>query len=797
MKFFTTGLIALALLFILLVAGGYLYLRTSLPKTEGEIQIAGITQPVSILRDASGVPHIKGQNFQDVMFGLGFVHAQDRLWQMEMNRRTGAGRLSEVLGNATLETDKFLRTVGFYQAAKASYAKFDGQTKKLIKSYTKGVNAFLDQQTGALPPEFLILGVKPEKWTPIDSVVWTKMMAWDLGKNWSNEVARLQLSNIMSLSEVNEFFPPYPGEKIVPLPDFENEYQLANLELQKLLTAAPAILPTGAGSNNWVVSGDKTQSGRPLLANDPHLGLSAPSLWYFAHLEAPGLNAIGATLPGVPGIILGRNDRIAWGFTNTGPDTQDLYVEKINLDNPHQYKTPDGWQEFKTRQEIIRIKDQPDVTLTVRITRHGPVLSDIYKAVKKDIPENHVLALGWTSLMETDGSMMASSRMMTAQNWEEFKKAIQLFTSPQQNMVYADIDGNIGYYAPANIPVRNKDNLAMGRLPVPGWLKTYDWEGFIPFEDLPQSYNPTKGFLYSANEKIVPEDYPHFITSDWAKPYRAKRIQERLEQEEKHTFQTFSDMHTDVRSLMALEIMDILLTTKPANDLSRKALTALSIWDGRMTIDQNAPLIFNGWIRELNKAIYADELQDLFPRYWRHRPTFIRNVLLNVNGQSRWCDNRNTEKTETCNEILQTSLALTLEDLQKRYGDNLDHWEWGTAHFAHSDHLPFSKVSLLKNIFDISVPSAGGTYTINVGRNKYSDESQPFANTHAASLRAIYDLSNLNNSMYIQSTGQSGNIVSKYYSDMADEWAAVKYRKMSTDPADYTKNAIGTLILKP
>ncbi len=797
MKWLARGTLTIILLAVMVTSGGYLYLRSSLPELDGEIELAGLSGPVEIIRDASGIPHIEAGSTEDALFALGFVHAQDRLWQMEMNRRTGAGKLSEILGEKALDTDKFLRTIGFYESAQRSYKGFDNQTKTYLDAYSRGVNAFLNQRSGSLPPEFLILQTSPEEWSPIDSVVWTKMMAWNLGKNWSNEIGRMQLLARMPPERVNEFFPPYPGEEAKPLPDFSGLYKTAALEVEKLMAAAPAALPPSAGSNNWVVSGSKTESGKPLLANDPHLGLAAPALWYFAHLKTPGFNAIGATLPGVPGIILGRNDRIAWGFTNTGPDTQDLYIEKINPNNEGQYKTPDGWSDFSTRQEIIQVKDADPVEITVRQTRHGPVISDVYKAGADATPENHVLAFAWTSLLDKDQTPIASGKMMQAGNWDEFRNAIRFFTSPQQNMVFADVDGNIGYYAPANVPIRKPQNRAMGRLPVPGWIADYDWDGFIPFEELPQHYNPVKGYHYTANEKIVPDSYRHFITHDWAVPYRADRIHERLEQEEKHSIRTFTDMHGDVKSKMAVELLEILLTTKPLDGTSRKALTVLSVWDGTMTKEGKAPLIFNAWIRDLNKAVYKDELGEAFKRHWRHRPIFIRNVLLDVDGQTRWCDDLTTEQTENCEIILQNSLASALQDLEKRYGSDMENWNWGEAHFAYSDHLPFSKVSGLDRFFDIRVPSSGGSFTVNVGRNEPSDEKYPFANTHAASLRAIYDFSDLNKSLYMHSTGQSGILFSPFYADMAKDWANIRYRTMSMNKNDYSKNQTGTLILKP
>jgi penicillin G amidase len=791
------GGMAIILLALVIVLGGYFYLTTSLPQTDGEQKLAGLSAPVTVIRDASGIPHIEAENLTDAAYSLGFVHAQDRLWQMETNRRIGAGRLSEILGKTAIDKDRFLRTLGVYAAAKRTFDELDDKTKNLMQAYAKGVNGFLETRTGALPIEFLILGFEPEPWSVYDSVVWTKMMSWDLSKNWGKELERMRLLRRLTPEQVADLLPPNPGDLVSPLPDFRETYKTAMGEADTLFAMMPEPLPEGAGSNNWVVSGKNTVSGKPILANDPHLGLAAPALWYFAHLKTPEISSIGATLPGVPAIILGRNENIAWGFTNTGPDVQDLFIEKINPENPLEYKTPEGWAQFELREEVIKIKDDAAITIRVRTTRHGPVLSDAVKSMRDALADDHVIAFAWTALKEGDLTPTSASDMMQAKNWDDFKEAIRTFTSPQQNMVYADIDGNIGYYAPGKVPIRDAENEAMGRMPVPGWLDKYDWKGEIPFEKLPQAYNPERGYHYTANEKIVPNDYPYFLSVDWSKPYRANRVAERLEQEEKHSIQTFMDMQSDVKSLMAEEFLEILLATKPADEIARKALTELSIWEGTMTKEGAAPLIFNAWVRQLNKYVYADEMGDLFKGYWKQRPLFLKKVLLGQNGRQKWCDDVTTDQKESCADILSKSLSVALADLSERYGDDISDWNWGEAHFAHSDHLPFSHVKPLNMLFDIKVPSMGDTFTMNVGRNRLKDEKQPFANVHAASLRAIYDMSDLNNSIFIHSTGQSGNIMSPFYDDMAEDWANMKYRKMTTDKAEYSKDALGTLTLLP
>jgi len=782
---------------LLIGGGGYLYLRGSLPQVDGEVVVSGLSDNVSILRDANGVPHITATSQDDVFFGLGFVHAQDRLWQMEMNRRIGAGRLSEIFGTKTLSKDKFLRAIDVYGHAERTLPNLSQETQKVFAAYAKGVNAFLSQNDDPLPPEFVILGVKPEPWKPVDSLVWVKMMAWDLGGNWGKELLRFRLMKKLGRQAMQEFMPPYPGDETVDLPDIEKLYAEIDLDVEHLLAAAPPALPDGAGSNNWVVSGTRSETGKPLLANDPHLGLAAPALWYFAHLKAPGINAIGATLPGVPAIVLGRNQSIAWGFTNTDPDVQDLFIEKLVEGKPDHYLTPDGPKPFKTRTTTIKVKDSASVTVTLRETRHGPVISDVLDSLKDDAPSGHVLAFQWTALSNDDLTSEATSSILKASNWETFKKAVSNFHAPQQNMVYADVNGNIGYYAAGRVPLRSKTNKIKGLLPVPGWLPQYDWQGFIPFDELPHAFNPENGLLMTANHKITKPDYPHHITYDWTLPYRADRLSHLLGEKSMHSVASFKTIQKDTVSLMAQEFLPFLLKQPPADEKAKSVIELLKHWDGRMAPDRIEPLIFVAWMRELTKLVYADELGPLFSKAWDLRPRFMSNVLQNRGGQSRWCDDVRTSPKETCDKLITRALPFAINDLEKRFGPNIEAWQWGMAHLAHSDHQPFTKVPVLRDLFDIEVPSAGGTYTVNVGRHSINDEDHPFINEHAASLRAIYDLEDLDRSIFIHSTGQSGNPLSPHYSAFANLWSSGRYLPLTTRQSDYEKGAIGVLHLIP
>jgi len=763
----------LAALLALAAGGGYLYLSGSLPQLDGELRIQGLDAPIEILRDRYGIPHIFAKSAADANFGLGYVHAQDRLWQMEMNRRIAAGRLAEVLGRGALEADRFLRTLGVRRAAAANLGGFDAETRKLLEAYAAGVNAYLARRP-VLPLEFWLTGARPEPWTPLDSIAWTKMMAWDLCRNWKNELLRMQLAKTLPLARIQQFVAPYPGEQPPEIADLKALYGSLAREAVQLARFAPDS--AGHGSNDWVVSGARSASGKPLLANDPHLALTAPSVWYFAQLTAPGLNAIGATLPGVPGIVLGRNDRIAWGFTNTESDVEDLYIEK--LDGAGGYLAPDGPRRFETLEETLKVKGGDTETLQVRISRHGPVISDALKPAHDASPRGYVIALDWTALAPDDRTLQGALAIERAHDWKSFLAAARDFHAPQQNMVYADVDGNIGFVAAGRVPVRKPDNDLKGQAPAPGWLAKYDWSGYIPFEELPRSYNPADGVLVTANQDITPPGYSRYLTSEWRPPYRADRIKELLAAVPRHTVPSFARIQGDVVSLAMHELLPRLVATRPRSEEARAALALLAKWDGTMAADRPEPLIAWAWWRELTRAVYADELGEAFRPNWAPRAVFLADVLLGDAGQ--WCDDVRTPAAESCDELLALSLESALADLRQRYGDNPAAWRWGEAHAAILEHRPFDRQPLLARFFDIRVPTPGGTYTVNAGRSNFYDQARPFANRHAPSLRAIYDLSDPERSLYIYPGGQSGNPLSEHYDAFTRAWARGEYIPMRT-----------------
>jgi penicillin amidase len=800
--------LALVALAVVAVAGAYFYLQRSLPTDEGEIRLGGLARPVEVLRDNYGIPHITASSLDDAIYALGFVHAQDRLWQMEVSRRTAAGRLAEVFGEGAIETDRFLRTLGVRRSAEANFAKLDKETRALLETYAAGVNAFIDTRP-LLPIEFWLTGAQLEPWTPADSLGWIKMMAWDLGGNWREELLRMRLSKTLSLARIQEFLPPYPGESPLEITDLRRLYNSIEKDGVRLaenrdrpyfsqndeLSLFIDSQPDGLGSNNWVVSGARSSTGKPLLANDPHLGLTAPAVWYFAHITAPGFDAIGATLPGVPSIVLGRNAHFAWGFTNTGPDVQDLYIER--LDGAGNYLTPEGPKPFALRDEVIKVRGGEDVHLQVRVSRHGPVISDVSRIAQEAAPRGHVIAMQWTALRDDDLTMQSAVKIARAKDWPGFLAALRDYHSPQQSMVYADLQGNIGFVAAGRVPLRKPDNDLKGLAPAPGWLAKYDWAGFLAFDELPRSYNPADGTLMSANHRITPPGYAHHITSEWQPPYRANRITELLGAVRSHSVGSFARIQGDVVSLPVRDLLPRLAKVTPKSEEARRALALLAKWDGAMAAARAEPLILSAWWREFSRAIYADELGDAFRGNWLLRAQFIANVLNDKDRQGRWCDDARTKVAQSCDELLAVALDTALADLRKRYGEDMGAWRWGVAHFARHEHRPFGRVSWLAPWFDITVPTPGDAFTVNVGRNRLDDAARPFANTHAASLRAIYDLADMDKSLYIHSGGQSGNVFSPHYKAFTQAWARGDYIPMVTDRKKIEAGGVKRLKLVP
>ena len=810
LKWFGRAMVALVCL--ALVAGGVLMvqMQRSLPKLDGSLSLPGLKAPVEVSRDAADVTHIQAASAQDAWRALGFVHAQERGWQLEFNRRLMRGELSEILGPATLGTDKLMRTLGIMQAAKAQLQGLSSTTRLALQAYSEGIAAAHASGAAGGSPEFRLLGVKAggqggAAWTPEDSVGWSLMMALDLGGNWGNEAARFSLAQVLSTEQLWQLMPPYKGESPATRVDLAKLYRELGAYTPAGQSAA-APLPSqplaawsqewvrdigtldGKGSNNWVVPGSRTTSGKPLLANDPHLALSAPAIWYFAHLQAPAfgeqpaLDVIGATLPGLPFVVLGRTSGVAWGFTNTAPDVQDLYLEQIDPAQSQRYRTPEGWADFAVRQETIRVKGQGDVLLAVRSTRHGPVISDVQPSYDGLLNKaRYAMALRWSALDADNRTLDAGILANQAQTVAELQAAYALNHSPMQSVVMADTQGQVGFKATGRVPIRSKLNDLMGVAPAPGWLAAYDWTDWLPYEQTPEIKHAeieAKGWHATANQRITAENYPHFLTSDWISPERFDRIAQLLDTGEKLDAAAMGRIQHDVLSLGAQALLPYALKSQSQHPLAAQALALLKAFDGRMTKGSAEAAILNVWAHELTQALVeprigAARFAALYGK--RHFRAGVEGML--AQPHDFWC------AADRCQASLNLAMDKALNRLSASLGPNPTLWRWGDLHPAISAHRPFGSVPVLNRVFDERVASAGDLFTVNVGQYWANDKQMPFANRHAASLRAIYDLADLEQSQFIYQTGQSGHVFDSRSRDMADAWAGSAYRPLQRQPS--------------
>ncbi|MFO7631739.1 MAG: penicillin acylase family protein [Caldilinea sp.] len=775
MRKFLLGLFIVVIALIVIIPfGGYFWLRTSLPLVNGTVRVTGTDGPIEIVRDKAGVPHIYATTDHDAFYALGYVHAQDRLWQMEMNRRIGAGRLSEILGEATLSIDKFQRTMGYYRAALSDLEIIEPRSRQALEAYAAGVNQWLSEDH-TLPPEFILLGATPAPWQPADSLVWQKMMSWDLGGNYDLELLHQQLAQALGPERAAQLLPDYPANGVTILAgiQIDTDATAALLEIDRTLETDFGRGGRESGSNNWVIAGSRTETGMPILADDPHLATSIPSIWYLAEMQGDTLHAIGSTFPGSPAIVIGHNERMAWGVTNVGPDVQDLYVERINPANPNQYEVNGAWRDMEVVEELIVIdgEDEP-LRWAARSTRHGPLISDV-----SDM--GAPLALQWTALQPNDTTIDAFIGLNYAADWEEFVAAMEKYVTPSQSFVYADVDGNIGYYAPGAIPIRVDGH--DGTLPVPGWASEYEWQGFIPFAELPHAYNPPEGYIATANNRVVDDAYPYLLGTDWAPPYRAERIAEMIEQMSSNgatiSMDDVAAMQADRMSTQVRALLPFFLSVPPKDDRQQQAIALLQNFDGEMHMESAAAAIYQAWMIHLERAMFEDDLRaTLFEEMsTRANPLFLTNVLNDPVQGAAWCDNVLTVTVESCAETAQIALDNALDDLSERMGEEMNAWRWARIHITQYPHNPFSQVSYLKWLFHRTIPNGGDRYTVNVAPVRLAE---PYIQTHSPGYRHIIDLSDIAGSRFMITTGLSGNVLSRHYDDLIRSHRDVEYLPM-------------------
>ncbi|MBN1836621.1 MAG: penicillin acylase family protein [Spirochaetales bacterium] len=832
------------------------------PKATGAVEVPGLQAPVEIIRDSYGVPHIYARNAEDLFFAQGYVHAQDRFWQMEFSRRVGSGRLAELFGEKLLETDIFLRTVGLYRVAQKEYELLDPEAKGYLDAYVAGVNACIaDKKPGQLALEYSLLKLtgtefEIEPWTAAHSITWAKMMSYDLSANMDLERELFELLRTAGVPGAEDMFAPYREDMPFVLTD--EELGLGGLrapsggsELHLAGRAIPWFLGQGAprGSNTWVISGSRTTSGKPILANDTHLGIQMPSIWYEIGLHtvdeqgrplegAPGQYQVrGFSFPGYPGVIIGHNGRIAWGITDFGDDVQDFYYERINPLNPSQYLAGGQWRDMKIRHERIDIQgqEQPYVHV-VRETRHGPIVTDRggYKPLESygfapqgEFPDNlelSAVALRWTAL-EPGRIWMCFVRLNRARSFEEFRDAFRYFDGPVLNVSYADTAGNIGYQTTGWIPIRP---VGEGRIPVPGWTEEFEWSGYVPFDELPSALNPEKGYIISANNPVASPSYPYMLGTTAAYGYRARRLAQMIENDpDGVSIEDTMRMQADVTDQAAGEITAYLrglnLAAPPVSDLLREkeplsrkdrkkkakleaqveaalepARERLLAWDGNMDMESAEATLYGFFFLSLIEETFEDQYP--YQRWPKAKHARMQNALyylLEDPENPWWDDARTPEITESRDLILVRAFRKAVERGIEELGAKLEKWEWGDVHTTEFRNatLGESGIKLIEKIFNRGpVATPGNATTVYAAAWK---KDEPFAVNHGTTNRQIIDLGDIARSFMMHAPGQSGHPRHRHYDDYIDPWRKVEYHPTLFDRADVEDNQRARLLLRP
>lgn len=785
------GVIVVGLV-VVVAGGGYLWfqhtLKKSLPQTSGDVALKGLKEDVEIIRDTYGVPHIYAKNEPDLYFALGYAMAQDRLWQMEFLRRLGHGRLSEVFGKDFVKADRYFRML----TAAGMNKSIPGDLTFISKSFADGVNAYLETHEDRLPFEFKLLGYKPEPWKVDDYLAVLKVMNWTSSIGWQVDLTAARMLEKVGEERLREAFPVWPDDAPLIIPEESKDLSLSTnptLEAMRLVERLPALSLAGA-SNNWVVSGKKSVTGKPILANDTHMGLTNPSLWWEVHMSCPTINVSGFVLPGVPGIAIGHNAHVAWGITFAMADDVDFYIERSNPEDPRQYWYDEHWEDMKVIEETIQVKGQDPVRTEIFLTRHGPIVNEI-KEGSKERP----LSARW-AFTECLQPVQAAYLLMKAKDIGEVKEALRYWELPGLNFVFADIGGNIGYWCSATIPIRSKGD---GILPVPGWTGEYEWKGYVPFDERPHLMNPEDGFIATANNKVVGEDYPYLIGHYWEPMDRITRIRQLLTAKEKLSVEDFKRMHQDVYCILASEMVPKIvqvLERRFSDKEAQKARDTLSKWDFIMTKDSVGACLFGVTYQKLMENIFKDELrEELFQAYIKLAPFPPRAIRMMIRkGSSPWFDDVNTAEEETMEDIMAMSLSQTLSELKEVIGGDIEKWTWGRIHTLTFEHA-LGKKKPLDRIFNLgSFPVGGSHLTINKKQYPYD---KPYQTNHGVSQRMIVDLSNLDGSLHVLPTGQSGHLKSPHHKDQIDLYLGGKYHPAWTDRRELEKHTEATLILRP
>lgn len=767
---------------LLLIAGlAFLWFGKSQAIDSGLVVLKGLNEPVTIVYSDYGIPQVNTLNDADAYFSLGFLHAQNRLWQMEINRRTARGLLSEIIGKEALRSDIYVRTLGLERNAERMWKTLGEKDRAVLRSYVKGVNQGIEA-LGSLPVEYKLLKFKPVPWTEIDSLIWMQLMTMRMGGGFSSEIERSLLLQAFGAEKLSSLMPRLNLSNTLSSENIKLDFQALSVK-PDFYRASEGI----TGSNAFVLSGKYTTSGLPILANDPHLSNSVPSVFYIANIRSTNMNVVGATFPGLPFVVIGRNQHIAWGITSMMADNEDVFLERVNPSNKNQYLLDDEYVDMEVYTEEIPIKKKPFAQqenphiIEVRRTAHGPLLSDLIGG-----HQNYAFSLRWTGDDQDGGTFSAFLKLNYARNWLEFNDALTSYVAPIQNFLYADVEGNIGQVAPGKYPVRAANN---GVLPTAGWVKGSAWEAWIAFDDWPRTYNPEKGIIVSANNKFVAEDYPFYISADWAPDYRANRIENLIhklvsEKNEITGVEELMAIQLDVRSPGKSVLFEMLKLIEPANERQVKAIKVLRDWDGDMDTASTGALLFSAWISHFTRLLLEDDVNRLgtlneaervLGKYLTGENLELVEAVV-LNKKSDWCDYVLTSEEESCTRILGISLEHSLNEISKKQGSNIDDWRWGSMHKAQYSHYPFSDSKLAPNqidspdyawspLFHLSIESPGGGNTVNLASVSYDTHSR-YSQFYGASYRQVIDLASENQIFVSLSTGQSGDVFSDHYDDL-------------------------------
>ncbi len=811
-----------ALLIAVLVVGIWAAttLRKTLPQTSGEIELPGLDGPVEVARDDFGIPHITAQSEMDLYRALGFVNAQDRLWQMDLFRRISQGRLAEVFGPAAVKLDHKHRVLGFRRLADWLYAKADDKSKAICDAYVDGINQYIKKYPDTLPLEFRLLRTRPEEWSPKDVYNVLMWQQWMVTFNWESELAMVALIQNLGVDEALDLIsiPKAPTPTIIP--ESEKQYAPAPSRVDDTLippeidynqikfeptkrasgdSRVSLLRPVGQvyASNAWAVSGARSASGKPILCNDPHVPHTLPSIWYIVRLSAPGIDdAAGIMTLGAPMIVMGHTRHIAWGDTTTGADTQDLYLEKPNPDNPDEYLYMGKSRPFEIRNEIISYREDgemKEVEIEIRSSMHGPIINEI---AEPPISSATPLALQWTGYQTSD-MIRTGDIILKAKGWDEFREGLSHFTTPVWNWVYADSSGAIGYQLAGTIPIRKKGR---GLLPVPGWTGEYEWENYVPYDEMPRLLNPSNGYIVTANNAVTPDDYPYLISTRFAPPYRASRIEELILAKDKLSVEDMRRIQMDVRSKRGERLRDMFVAAcekhpQPGRDFER-ALELMRDWDLEADAESRGAAIFYESHATIARNIFGNRVG---PDLWKQLYRVIGNLddMMEAEAAEKWFDDPATDRVETREETIAVGVADAVASLREFFRDGPDAWKWGGMHTLTFKH-PLGRSGILAKILNIGPhPIGGAMSTVNPGIYFFNSDQKPYAVWAGPSMRTVVDFASVDSTEMIITLGQSGHRFSRHYSDQLTHWLKGTSVPIGQQNSKEESHPEGRLILRP